>query len=670
VNKPVVLGSIGDLIWKDLDNDGVQDANEVGVAGVTVELYDNATPNTPIKTTVTGTNGEYTFTDLASGAYFVKISVPANMTISMELSTKQNQGGDDATDNDFDATGKSDVVTIDTTDPTKTDITTVDGAIVNKALGSLGDLIWKDTNNDGIQNNSEAGVAGVVVELYDNATNTLLKKDTTDASGNYLFTNLTSGAYYVKFAVPANMPTMELSTKQNQGGDDATDNDFDATGKSDVVTIDITDPTKKDITTVDGAIVNKPVVLGSIGDLIWKDTNNDGIQDATELGVQNVIVELYNADINGKPTGAVLAKDTTGLDGIYTFTNLASGSYVVKIVASSIMAGMEISVKQNQGGNDDKDNDFDKTSGLSPRVVIDVTDPTKKDITNVDGAITNTPTELGSLGDFIWKDLNDNGLQDNGEAGVSGIVLALYNADPWGKPSGAILKKDTTGNDGKYLFTGLTGGRYVVVMDTTTIMNTMELSKKQDTGANDAVDNDFNAITAYSAAVLVDPTDPTKKDITTVDGAIINKPVGSIGDYVWMDMNNDGIQDAGEPFVSGVILELYDAANLITPIAKDTTDSSGKYLFANLSTGNYVVKALSSSFPTGKFVTKVDNTADDKDSDFNPTTYQSPVIVLTPSNTGGDPLKKDNVTIDLGLYTPNPNCPVKICAPVKVTKVK
>ncbi|QLH47878.1 MAG: hypothetical protein HWD58_21090 [Bacteroidota bacterium] len=55
--KPAQLG---DYVWHDVDRDGIQDGNEVGVAGVTVTLY-NSTNNTVVGATVTDAYGYYHF---------------------------------------------------------------------------------------------------------------------------------------------------------------------------------------------------------------------------------------------------------------------------------------------------------------------------------------------------------------------------------------------------------------------------------------------------------------------------------------------------------------------------------------------------------------------------------------------------------------------------------
>lgn len=56
-----------------------------------------------------------------------------------------------------------------------------------------------------------------------------------------------------------------------------------------------------------------------------------------------------------------------------------------------------------------------------------------------------------------------------------------------------------------------------------------------------------------------------------------------IGNYVWIDINNDGIQDAGESGIADIRVELYDnAGNLL---AFDTTDAQGQYYFSGAGLG-------------------------------------------------------------------------------------
>jgi len=69
----------------------------------------------------------------------------------------------------------------------------------------------------------------------------------------------------------------------------------------------------------------------SLGNLVWEDTNNDGLF-ANETGIKNVEVTLYNLGTDGQKGGGddmLIAIDTTDANGLYLFSNLDTGSYYV-----------------------------------------------------------------------------------------------------------------------------------------------------------------------------------------------------------------------------------------------------------------------------------------------------------------------------------------------------
>lgn len=90
-DKPLPA-ALGDFVWFDADRDGVQDADEAGVAGVTVHLKDES--GTIIDTTTTDAQGKYLFDDLAAGRYSVAFEPTDEFVF-----TTANQG-DDTTDSD------------------------------------------------------------------------------------------------------------------------------------------------------------------------------------------------------------------------------------------------------------------------------------------------------------------------------------------------------------------------------------------------------------------------------------------------------------------------------------------------------------------------------------------------------------------------------------------
>ena len=141
-----------------------------------------------------------------------------------------------------------------------------------------------------------------------------------------------------------------------------------------------------------------PAPLGTISGKFWKDTNNDGLENNGELVFGGVKVELFASNASGMPTGAALQTVTTTSTGLYNFSNLPQGDYVVKIDKTTIMTGMELGTKKDVGTNDVIDNDFDATSGLSDKIVLNPNNPATKDFPNVNAAIINSippcPTKI------------------------------------------------------------------------------------------------------------------------------------------------------------------------------------------------------------------------------------------------------------------------------------
>ena len=66
-----------------------------------------------------------------------------------------------------------------------------------------------------------------------------------------------------------------------------------------------------------------------------------------------------------------------------------------------------------------------------------------------------------SIGDFVWYDVNFDGVQDPGEPGLQNVAISLFNA------ANVLLAATTTAPDGFYAFTNLPPGAYVVVVDAT-----------------------------------------------------------------------------------------------------------------------------------------------------------------------------------------------------------
>lgn len=114
ITSPAAPIEIGNRVWADTDGDGVQDAGEAGLSGVTVELRSGSTV---LATATTDTNGNYIFSSAAgtsTPAFIYGITalqpnanyvVRVPTTVSGLSLSQVNQGGKDSVDSDAPTTG-------------------------------------------------------------------------------------------------------------------------------------------------------------------------------------------------------------------------------------------------------------------------------------------------------------------------------------------------------------------------------------------------------------------------------------------------------------------------------------------------------------------------------------------------------------------------------------
>jgi uncharacterized repeat protein (TIGR01451 family)/LPXTG-motif cell wall-anchored protein len=446
-------------------------------------------------------------------------------------------------------------------------------------------------------------VAGATVTLFGSDGTTVIDSTTTDADGGYLFADLPPGTYVVGFTPPAGALLTVPDT-----GSDATDSDADpATGRTGPIAL---------VSGADDLTVDAGTYTGAaLGDRVWFDLDGDGTQDAGEPGAPGVTVELLSSG------GTVLDTVTTDADGLYLFTDLAPGTYTVRVTAPS---GTELSAA-GQGGDPAVDSDVDPGTGETGPVVM----TSGEEDRTIDAGLIGT----ASLGDRVWDDLDGDGTQDAGEPGIEGVTVALTWAGPdgdLGTADDVDLGTTTTDAGGLYLFEALPPGDLVVTFTTPAGMT----PTVADAGGDDAADSDASPTTGRTGTITLSPGE----DERTIDAGF-HTPV-DLGDRVWEDTDGDGIQDAGEPGVAGVTVTLYGPDGT-TVIDTTTTDADGAYLFADLTPGGYVVGFTP---PTGRLLSPADMGSDDAaDSDADPTTGLTGVIALVSG--------ADDLTVDAGIYS-------------------
>ncbi|MEV7551626.1 SdrD B-like domain-containing protein [Amycolatopsis sp. NPDC089917] len=136
------------------------------------------------------------------------------------------------------------------------------------------------------------------------------------------------------------------------------------------------------------------------------------------------------------------------------------------------------------------------------------------------------PPAIDEIGEFVWNDVDRNGLQNEGEPGVPGVKVTLKDA------SGMALGTLTTDAAGKYRFTKLKDGIYQVCFDISALPPEFAgyIYTAKDAG-DDAKDSDADPATGCTATTTVGPK--KRQDLTLAAG--LNAPMSKLGDFAWLD---------------------------------------------------------------------------------------------------------------------------------------
>ncbi|MCA9185474.1 MAG: isopeptide-forming domain-containing fimbrial protein [Planctomycetales bacterium] len=573
-----ILYDLGDYVWFDTNANGIDDGEPpIGNVEVTLQfagfdgLFGTLDDPSPMVTTTDAT-GFYAFRELYEGNYRITVGptglpagvVPTADTDDIALGTANIDGmanivvaGSDRFDADFAFTGTL----------------------------SLGDLLWydvdtdgtrnlRDTDGDGLADTPEPGIAGVRILLeyagVDGDINTtddnIFLQTVTDSQGLYQFDRLPAGNFEVRhnpFDLPVFLSSNTADTDDSApvvdgiahvimstAGGNRTDVDFGVTGQF------------------------------TLGDLLWfdldgdgtrnqYDSNGDAIPDTIEPPLPGVTVTLTWPGFDGNyntPADNVVRTATTDANGLYLFASLHMSSYRVTVDTSQIPGLVGT---------------YEYDSTLDNFVQTSITD---ESINYLDFGYRGT----GSLGDYVWHDVNADGLQDVGEPAIAGarVELRYLGSDAIAGTSDDFTITTNTNAAGHYQFDHLPAGDFTVMVDTSTITSGMTPSADTD---------DASAGPALIDGVAHIQLSPGQ---TRTDVDFGFRGTGSIGDRVWYDVDANGVQDPGEPGYPSVPIIVVGAGADSTFGTTDDftqsalTNSNGFYLFSTLPAGRYRVSTI------------------------------------------------------------------------------
>ena len=456
----------------------------------------------------------------------------------------------------------------------------------NKAYATMASLtgtIWWDKNLNGLQDEEAKGIAGIRVHLYKNGEDTgEMVLTETEGVGSYKFENLEPNANYtIKVDLPKNYPDFTL---QNKGDDNTKDSD----------------------------IVNWP----------WRsETLNlkEGEHGVLDAGLICKVCGQLHLE---KYTNDVLVQEESDIPKIKVGDKVTWKYIVYNDSTKATINNIKVT--------DDKEGDIScPQDSLEPSESMECF----KEGVAKEGSYHNMGTVTGTIPD---KNLTDE-----------------YPSDYYGMVAKIDIEKLTNGND-----SDAAPGEKLGVGDKVTWEYKVKNAGNVKLTDIKVVDDKEGTISCPKTELDVNEIMICTKDGIVQEGAYENQATATansdggetsdtdkshytgvsacLGNFLWLDRNLNGIQDAGEPGVVGIKVDLYDASG--NHLATTKTDSNGKYMFCGLKGGKYRVKFEQ---PNTYLFTLRDKGSDIKDSDVDSNGW-SHIVDL---DAGG----KD-MSIDAGIY--------------------
>jgi hypothetical protein len=464
---------------------------------------------------------------------------------------------------------------------------------------NIGNFVWDDLDQDGRQDSGEPGLSGITVQLWNSQKTTLIDTDVTGSSGNYTVVAPVPGSYRVRVVLPGAGDA--FSPKDNAAAGDIADSDINPTGTNlgftDIISIA---SNVISISNVDAGIIlfrtptpTRTPTPVNIGNFVWDDLDQDGRQDTGEPGLAGVTVQLWNSTKT-----VLLDQDVTNASGNYTLQSAGPGNFRVRVVLPGLLDSF--SPKDNAAAGDLADSDINPTGGdIGFTDIINIASNVIS-ITSIDAGVikfrtatpTRTPTPI-NIGNFVWDDLDQDGRQDVGEPGLAGVTVQLWNT-----AKTTLIAQTTTNSNGNYTLVAPLPGDYRVRVVLPNLGDNFTL--KDNAVAGDLADSDINpfgpnlgftdAFTLASNVISITSLDAGIVLFRTATPTRTPTPI-HIGNFVWNDLDLDGRQDAGEPGLNGITVELWNSAKTQL-IDSATTNSSGIYTVIAPVPGSYRIRVI------------------------------------------------------------------------------
>jgi hypothetical protein len=598
----LAAGDVTVRVYTDVNRNGAYNAGvDTLLPGVSVRIYN--TDNILRGFVPTNADGLAVFTGLADGSYRVEVEAFAPRVISVggaanQLVSLVTVSGSSPTLN----------VGLRTLDAGGSDPAVVDGTRV------ITSRVWRDLDADGIQDAGEPGIAGVTLGLFNTLTGLQSGSSVaSDGAGYVVFPAAPAGSSLVLRVLsgaPADAVLTRPDATDEQANPDQRDSDaFVVAGRTEITVPD-------GLAGANNDSLDLGYTRGAVSGFVWRDLNRNGSFNA-EPFINGITVELVDRD--GNPAGTATTRSVlnspTGQAGFFEFDDLPfdRSPYTLRIPDTMFAVGAALEGSASSpnvvGGDLGLVDATTAEAIVTPGSFVAIGGITLSDA-DLAGGSNRSATNLfgfyqGSVGDFVWFDLDQDGVIDDGVVPANGAderglglnnVVVFIDRDGDGvrsadEPRTVTGPSPATSRPGFYRFDSLPlGGAYRVTLDQSNFLPGGALEGLGNSTGTSALNSAGNQIIFLTSAALdVSPASP--QDLA-VDFGLTR---ASVGNFVWEDTNGDGIAGVGEPPVPGVRVQLYAAGPDGQPFTADdvavgieaTTDANGAYAVPFLPGGTY-----------------------------------------------------------------------------------
>lgn len=606
-------GSISGIVFDDENMNSILDKGEKNFSKAKVALYNEN--NTLVNETMVSENGEYKFDTLTPAKYYLRFTLPYPYIFSNPISSGSNHENKIIKQTqEFGDTSVFDVKPAE-------EIENIDAAVF--ASSSVEGKLVSSYIEEGKAKDGNGNVENIKVEL-------LYEDESLVSEHSFSYTNK-NGEFKIKGALPGEYKlryTIEDSrvfTNNNELKRQYISDKFTLKSKEQKVFEDI-------------SVINTFEIVG----FAFLDKNADGFYSDDDKFIKETIVNLFSNNTQNA------IEVSTAEDGKFEFKNIIPGTYKLKVMLPdsyvfnkgqndlftpgqsvqeialnitpdteiatiSIAASKKASISllmyydENLNGSYDlgeaffqngsfmlkneninsslnlktdengtasiKDSlygTYELTPELNNDTFIFSDDISKHNlsskfsISNKDNSISIGLVQLSSISGKVWN-------LDKSNNDISGVNIKLYSAEN-------LISEAQSDENGEFTFKNLLPNKYSLSAQ---IKAGYKFAREIDTSERRSViisDNDGNSKSSEINLSM------GEKSVNNDIG--IGAP-GKLGDFAWLDLNKNGLQDEDEPGLSGLTISLYQFDK---KLMETNTDSFGRYSFNDVYPGEYTLE--------------------------------------------------------------------------------